>query len=53
MIEYAQDAGMQVYLLTDMLALTPPLEAYLEEQFGGLDTRNPRFGTSMPAACRD
>ena len=41
LIDYAHSMGMQVYLLTDMLALTPPLEAYLTEQFGGLDTENP------------
>ena len=27
----------------DMLALTPPLQAYLEERFGGLDTENPEL----------
>ena len=32
---------MNVYLNTDMLTLTPPLEAYLKAQFGGLDTGNP------------
>ena len=41
LIDYAHAMGMDVYLNTDMLALTPPLEAYLKEQFGGLDTENP------------
>ena len=41
LIDYAHAMGMDVYLNTDMLALTPPLEAYLAEQFGGLDTDNP------------
>jgi hypothetical protein len=41
LIDYAHAMGMDVYLNTDMLALTPPLEAYLKEQFGGLDTGNP------------
>ncbi|MCB0202713.1 MAG: hypothetical protein KDI03_21785, partial [Anaerolineae bacterium] len=41
LIDYAHDAGMQVYLLTDMLALTPPMEVYFDQQFGGLDTENP------------
>ena len=41
LIDYAHAMGMDVYLNTDMLALTPPLEAYLKERFGGLDTENP------------
>ena len=41
LIDYAHAMGMDVYLNTDMLALTPPLEAYLKAQFGGLDTENP------------
>ena len=41
LIDYAQAMGMNVYLNTDMLALTPPLEAYLKAQFVGLDTENP------------
>ncbi|WP_336921852.1 hypothetical protein [Aquipuribacter sp. SD81] len=34
---YADRMGMDVVLVTDMLALTGPLEAYLEAQPGGLD----------------
>lgn len=40
---YARDMGMRVYLLTDMLALSPPLERYLERTTGGLDTTSARF----------
>ncbi len=41
LFQYAEDMGMQVILYTDMLALTPPLHAYLEGRFGSLDTENP------------
>lgn len=41
LFEHADAMGMQVYLYTDMLALTPPLRAYLEARFGALDTENP------------
>ena len=43
MWEYARDAGLRVFLRTDMLALTTPLEAYLTERFGGLATEDPAF----------
>ncbi len=43
LFEYADAMGMEVILYTDMLALTPPLQAYLEERFGGLDTENPEL----------
>lgn len=43
LFDYADDMGMEVILYTDMLALTPPLQAYLEERFGGLDTENPEL----------
>lgn len=36
---YAADLGLKVYLLTDMLAVSPPLERYL----GDLDTSDPRL----------
>ncbi|GAA3252482.1 hypothetical protein ACFO1B_45410 [Dactylosporangium siamense] len=32
---HAADLGMRVYLLTDMLAVSPPLERYLQREFGG------------------
>ena len=41
--EYAHDMGMRVYLSTDMLALSPPLRAYLERETGGLDTEDTRL----------
>ncbi|WP_432976106.1 hypothetical protein [Dactylosporangium sp. CA-233914] len=40
---YAADMGMRVYLLTDMLALSPPLERYLDDTYGGLKVEDPRF----------
>jgi hypothetical protein len=40
---HAHDMGLKVYLLTDMLALSPPLERYLQRTFGGLDTIDPDF----------
>lgn len=43
MLEYAQQLGIRVYLRTDMLTLTTPLEDYLVARFGSLDTANPEF----------
>nr|BFE66347.1 hypothetical protein GCM10020063_108730 [Dactylosporangium thailandense] len=40
---YAADMGMKVYLLTDMLALSPPLQRYLERTYGGLKVEDPHF----------
>ncbi|MEV4537381.1 hypothetical protein AB0J82_26730 [Asanoa sp. NPDC049518] len=40
---YAADSGMKVYLLTDMLALSPPLERFLTRTTGGLDTTDPKL----------
>ncbi|MFG2042428.1 hypothetical protein [Dactylosporangium sp. NPDC048998] len=40
---YAADMGMRVYLLTDMLSLSPPLQRYLERRFGGLKVSDPQF----------
>lgn len=39
----AHDAGLKVYLRTDMLTLSTPLRDYLTERFGGLDTENPEL----------
>ncbi|MEI7055875.1 hypothetical protein WBG06_08680, partial [Nocardioides sp. CCNWLW239] len=39
MWKYAHDAGMKVYLLTDMLALSTPLQGYLDEH--GLSAEDP------------
>jgi len=43
LMEMAADSGLQTYLWTDMVALTPPLSAYLEDRFGSIDTENPAF----------
>ncbi|WP_433208159.1 hypothetical protein ACQP00_42760 [Dactylosporangium sp. CS-047395] len=40
---YAADMGMKVYLLTDMLAVSPPLQRYLERAYGGLKVDDPHF----------
>ncbi|MFC8682076.1 hypothetical protein ACFT30_11180 [Microbacterium ureisolvens] len=41
--ERADELGMKVFLRTDMLALTGPLEQYLTGEFGSLDTENPEL----------
>jgi hypothetical protein len=43
LFQYADDMGMEVILYTDMLALTPPLQSYLEGRFVSLDTENPEL----------
>lgn len=40
LMQTAADHGMGTYLWTDMVALTPPLESYLLERFGSVDTEN-------------
>ncbi|GHJ44138.1 hypothetical protein Cs7R123_14800 [Catellatospora sp. TT07R-123] len=40
---YAEDMGLKVFLLTDMLAVSPPLERYLRATTGGLDTADPKL----------
>ncbi|QLQ40379.2 hypothetical protein [Micromonospora robiginosa] len=40
---YADQMGLKVFLLTDMLAMSPPLEAHLRRTVGGLDTADPRL----------
>ena len=39
----ADELGMEVFLRTDMLTLTTPLEEYLTDRFGSLDTANPEL----------
>ena len=39
----AAELGVKIYLRTDMLALTPALEAHFEERFGSADTANPEL----------
>jgi Glycosyl hydrolase family 67 C-terminus len=41
--QYAHDMGMKVYFATDMLALSPPLERYLNRTVGSLDTTSPKL----------
>lgn len=41
--ERADELGVKVFLRTDMLALTGPLEQYLTDRFGSLDTENPEL----------
>lgn len=43
MWESAHEAGLKVFFRTDMLVVTTPLEAYLEERFGGMATEDPEF----------
>ncbi|MGM1063972.1 hypothetical protein [Saccharothrix sp. Mg75] len=40
---YAHDMGVDVFLSTDMLALSPPLKAFLEREVGGLRTEDDRL----------
>ena len=39
---YAADMGMYVYFQTDMLALSPPLSAYLDRTYGGAKVEDPK-----------
>ncbi|WP_314507926.1 hypothetical protein [uncultured Microbacterium sp.] len=41
--ERADELGMKVFLRTDMLTLTTPLEQYLTGRFGSLDTEDPEL----------
>jgi hypothetical protein len=50
---YAHDAGMKVYFATDMLALSPPLQRYLQETYGGLATEDARLWTVYQAGLRE
>ncbi len=45
----ADALGMRVFLRTDMLALTAPLETYLIDRFGSLDTEDPAFWQTYTA----
>lgn len=51
--QYAADLGMHVYLLTDMLAVSPPLEAYLERTVGGLDVEDPALWSVYQAGLAE
>ena len=40
---YADEMGLDVVFKTDMLALSGPLEDYLERELGGIDANDPRL----------
>ncbi|MFK4790398.1 hypothetical protein [Microbacterium sp. ZW T5_56] len=46
----AAELGVKVFLRTDMLTLTEPLEQYLRERFGSLDVANPELWEVYTAA---
>ncbi|MGJ7442249.1 hypothetical protein [Aquipuribacter sp. MA13-6] len=48
---YADTMGMDVVMVTDMLALTEPLEAYLQQQPGGLDADSEQLWQVYRAAA--
>ena len=43
LFEYARLKGIDIFLYSDMVILTPPLEAYLVSKIGSLDTTHPHF----------
>ena len=43
MFDYAHRLGFKVFLGTDMVPLTPPLEKYLDQRFGGLNASDHNF----------
>jgi len=47
------DRGMEVYLYTDMVALTPPLEKFLMNRYGKMDTGSDEFWDVYKAACEE
>ncbi|MFD1858596.1 hypothetical protein [Aeromicrobium camelliae] len=51
--QYASDRGLDVYLRTDMLALTDPLEQFLTDRFGSLDTATTAFWDVYGAAFEE
>ncbi|GMA23916.1 hypothetical protein GCM10025864_16750 [Luteimicrobium album] len=51
--KYAHDLGMKVYLSTDMLAVDPPLEAYLQRTVGSLDTTSPKLWSVYQDGLRE
>jgi hypothetical protein len=51
--ELADDAGMAVYLMHTELALTPPLERYLLDEYGTIDTEDPRLWAVHQAALAE
>ncbi len=51
--QYAADMGMHVYLLTDMLAVSPPLESYLQRTVGGLAVEDPALWSVYQAGLAE
>ncbi|WP_156044190.1 hypothetical protein [Cellulomonas sp. HZM] len=51
--QYAHDMGMKVYLMTDMLAVDPPLESYLERTVGSLDATSPQLWSVYQDGLRE
>jgi len=43
LMQLAADSGLSTYLLTDMVALSPPLKDYFVDRFGSVDTENPEL----------
>lgn len=43
MFDYAHRLGFKVFLGTDMVPLTPPLEKYLDQRFGGINASDGNF----------
>ena len=52
-IKKISDRGMQVYLYTDMVALTPPIEKYLLARFGKVDGTSEGFWEIYQAASEE
>ncbi|MFY1671319.1 hypothetical protein ACN27G_15325 [Plantactinospora sp. WMMB334] len=52
-LRYAELMGVKVFLLTDMLAVSPPLEAYLTRTVGGLDAADPRLWSVYQAGLAE
>ncbi len=50
MWQYAADMGLDVVFKTDMLALTGPLEEYLDRELGGIDAGDPQLWAVYRAA---
>ncbi|MDQ2588336.1 hypothetical protein [Saccharothrix yanglingensis] len=50
---YAHEMGVEVYLSTDMLALSPPLRSFLEREVGGLRTEDERLWRVYRAALSE
>lgn len=53
LMTFTQEAGLKVYLYTDMVALTPSLKAYMEEHLGGIDTESEALWEIYRAAAEE